>query len=203
MKCNMPGKNMIFCFLVDNNGATSQGIKYLLEGEADIRINNGKSSAAFIDIQLCINDQDGKVIAEEIKNRTNSMKMIFISMKNKGSYIEHAISALKKMQEEDSGAFIGTRVQKGLMRRHASMNRDNDKSNALLQSPVLLLSRREIDVIVQLAQGLSNKEIADKLFISERTVKTHVYNVFRKLEIENRIELTLYAFQSGLIKTSP
>jgi DNA-binding NarL/FixJ family response regulator len=60
------------------------------------------------------------------------------------------------------------------------------------------LSQREREVVSLVASGYRNKEIANKLFISEQTVKTHLSNIFQKLEISDRLELALYAMRNGL-----
>jgi len=60
------------------------------------------------------------------------------------------------------------------------------------------LSDREIEVVTLVASGHRNKEIASKLFISEQTVKTHLSNIFQKLEVNDRLELALYAMRNGL-----
>jgi len=59
-----------------------------------------------------------------------------------------------------------------------------------------LLTGREKEIIRLVSLGLSNQEIADQLFISDKTVKTHLSNIFKKLEINNRTELAMYAFQT-------
>ena len=62
------------------------------------------------------------------------------------------------------------------------------------------LSEREIEVVTLVASGNRNKEIANKLFISEQTVKTHLSNIFQKLEVNDRLELALYAMRNGLVE---
>ncbi|MBL3716148.1 MULTISPECIES: response regulator transcription factor [Lactococcus] len=61
------------------------------------------------------------------------------------------------------------------------------------------LSKREMEVLKILAQGLSNQEIADQLYISLKTVKTHVSNIFNKLEVSDRTQATIYAIQHKLV----
>lgn len=61
------------------------------------------------------------------------------------------------------------------------------------------LSAREEEVVRHVALGLRNAEVAKRLFISEQTVKTHLNNVFQKLGIQDRVELTVYAIRSGII----
>jgi len=62
------------------------------------------------------------------------------------------------------------------------------------------LSERELEVLKFLSQGMSNKQIADKLFISIRTVETHKHNLMKKLNIFSTAELVIYAIQNSIIK---
>jgi DNA-binding NarL/FixJ family response regulator len=61
------------------------------------------------------------------------------------------------------------------------------------------LSAREHEVLQLVAKGLSNKEISKSLFISEHTVKSHLKNILGKLHLENRVQLTSYAYSRGII----
>jgi DNA-binding NarL/FixJ family response regulator len=61
------------------------------------------------------------------------------------------------------------------------------------------LSDRETQVLSLVAQGMSNAEIADQLVVSQTTVKTHVASVLRKLEVRDRVQAVVLAFQSGLV----
>lgn len=61
------------------------------------------------------------------------------------------------------------------------------------------LTKRENEVLLLIAQGKSNQEIADELFITLKTVKTHVSNILNKLEVEDRTQATIYAFQHKLV----
>jgi two-component system, NarL family, nitrate/nitrite response regulator NarL len=60
------------------------------------------------------------------------------------------------------------------------------------------LSQREREIIILIAQGYKNKEIAEKMFITEQTVKNHLHNVFDKLGVSDRLELALYAIHNSL-----
>jgi NarL family two-component system response regulator LiaR len=60
------------------------------------------------------------------------------------------------------------------------------------------LTEREVEVLKLVAQGLPNKEIADRLVVSERTVRTHVGNILGKLHLANRTQAALYAIREGL-----
>jgi DNA-binding NarL/FixJ family response regulator len=71
---------------------------------------------------------------------------------------------------------------------------------AALRAPIQdPLSVREREVVQCVARGLRNAEVAQRLFISEQTVKTHLNNIFHKLELRDRVELALYAVRVGLI----
>ncbi|OQB26036.1 MAG: Transcriptional regulatory protein LiaR [Chloroflexi bacterium ADurb.Bin180] len=61
------------------------------------------------------------------------------------------------------------------------------------------LSSRELEVLQRLAKGLTNREIADELFISEGTVKNHLKNILEKLHLSNRIQAAVYAVRQGLV----
>jgi len=74
-------------------------------------------------------------------------------------------------------------------------NNGNGTSNGRDRSP---LSTREREIVGLIAQGYKNKEMAEKMFISEQTVKNHLHNIFDKLGVSDRLELALYAIHKGL-----
>ena len=65
------------------------------------------------------------------------------------------------------------------------------------------LSVREVEVLDCMAQGLSNKEIADALYISEQTVKNHITSVFKKLDVDDRVQAVLNAIRAGWVELGP
>ena len=65
------------------------------------------------------------------------------------------------------------------------------------------LTQRELEVLQRAVDGLSNKEIAAKLVISEKTVKNHIANIFSKLQVNDRTQAILYALRKGLVMVSP
>ena len=63
------------------------------------------------------------------------------------------------------------------------------------------LTRREHEIVTLVAQGLTNKELADRLCISQATVRTHLTSIFLKLGVCNRLKLVVYAYEHGLAET--
>jgi DNA-binding NarL/FixJ family response regulator len=66
------------------------------------------------------------------------------------------------------------------------------------EAKIQTLTNRELEVITLVGEGLKNKQIADRLFISETTVTHHLSSVFSKLEVSDRLELIIYAFRHRL-----
>jgi len=62
------------------------------------------------------------------------------------------------------------------------------------------LSQRELDVVRQVAQGLSNAEIAGRLYLSEATVKSHIARILAKLGLRDRVQIVIFAYESGIIR---
>jgi DNA-binding NarL/FixJ family response regulator len=75
-----------------------------------------------------------------------------------------------------------------------------DRSDPEMQK-ISTLTEREREVIDLIAEGLRNKQIGDRLFISETTVRHHLTSVFNKLEVNGRFELVIYSYRHGLVKT--
>ncbi len=77
------------------------------------------------------------------------------------------------------------------------MNRMRHKPEAALHEQ---LTEREMEILLLIAQGKANQEIADELFIALKTVKVHVSNILGKLEVQDRTQAVIYAFQKNLVK---
>jgi len=68
------------------------------------------------------------------------------------------------------------------------------------QSKIASLTARESEIIALIGEGLRNKAIAERLYISEKTVRHHLTSIFNKLEVSDRLELIIYAFEHDLAK---
>lgn len=82
------------------------------------------------------------------------------------------------------GQFVATRVS---------------PRRALAQAKLGLLSDRERQIVTAVARGKPNAEIGAELFVSEATVKTHITRTFAKLDVSNRVQLTIFAYEAGLV----
>ena len=74
------------------------------------------------------------------------------------------------------------------------MNRTSDSEK--IQS----LTKREIEILKLLSKGLINRDIANELFISERTVKNHISNIFKKIDVNDRTQAALFSIKNDLIR---
>ena len=102
----------------------------------------------------------------------------------------------KSIRKVNSGEiWLDSHTTAAVMRQFASPGRINTTDRkGRERSP---LSQREREIVALVAQGFKNKEIAEKIFISEQTVKNHLHNIFDKLGVSDRLELALYAIHKG------
>ena len=129
-------------------------------------------------------------LAESVKAIRDGARGIIL----KHAASEFLIKGIRKVAEGELWADSSTMTQvvDSLSRKYR-VDRSPEKGRKEL-------SDREIEVVTLVASGHRNKEIANKLFISEQTVKTHLSNIFQKLEVNDRLELALYAMRNGLVE---
>ena len=72
--------------------------------------------------------------------------------------------------------------------------------NGIYKSRLESLTPRERDTVEAIATGLSNSEIAEKFFVSETTVKTHVRSILSKLDVRDRVQVIVFAYESGMVQ---
>lgn len=126
------------------------------------------------------------------EDRVNSIKLGARGVVLKYAAAENLIKSIRKVAEGEM--WVDHETTKKLFEELA------DKRGPRTESPLDLLTEREREVTALVGEGMRNKEIADRLFISERTVKTHISNIFQKLDLSDRLELALFAINQGLAK---
>jgi DNA-binding NarL/FixJ family response regulator len=97
-------------------------------------------------------------------------------------------------------ALLAPTVTRRLLDRFADTFPDGDKPPPPPPPGLDLLTERELEVLKLLAQGLSNAELADRLFLSETTVKSHISSVLRKLRLRDRVQAVVLAYEAGLVR---
>jgi DNA-binding NarL/FixJ family response regulator len=107
---------------------------------------------------------------------------------------------LKSIRKVHAGEFWLDRLTTAeVIRKLAKKSSSNAPSSRLgVRDQSSALSQREREIVVLVAQGFKNKEMAERMFISEQTVKNHLHNIFDKLGVSDRLELALYAIHHNL-----
>lgn len=108
---------------------------------------------------------------------------------------EHLVAAVRLVQSGD--ALLAPAITRRLIERFA--HREEPRPPAALHRDLALLTPRELEVLRLLATGLSNAELADRLFLSPTTVKTHIGRILSKLDLRDRVQAVVLAYESGLI----
>jgi DNA-binding NarL/FixJ family response regulator len=210
--------------IVDDHQLMIEGLKSLLEGEEDIAFVAGANSMAetlafleknIIDVVLMdINMPDGSGIeaTEKIRALYPSVKIIALTMHDDISIITKMIKAgasgyvLKRTNMNEvtealrivhrNGKYLSINTQNIIMENLGSATEQTDPEEDARPS----LSSREIEVLNLVAREYSNEQIAEKLFISERTVEAHRRNIFIKTKTKSIVGLMKYAIRKGLIE---
>ena len=108
-----------------------------------------------------------------------------------------ANSLIRAIRDVNSGR---TYIQPNLAKMMVDeLNYKDEESNGMLKM-IRSLTKREYEVLTLIAEGLNNKDIADKLFISEKTVKNHVSSIFKKIGVNDRIQAAIFAFKNNIKK---
>jgi DNA-binding NarL/FixJ family response regulator len=112
--------------------------------------------------------------------------------------LAHAIRTVAR-----GDAVVSPRITKRLLEEYSHQFPDlsaSDRPEGALPDALANLTGREVEVLMAVAEGLSNCEIAERLFVSEATVKSHVGRVLAKLGLRNRVQAVVFAFQTGLVR---
>jgi DNA-binding NarL/FixJ family response regulator len=214
---------MIRVLLVDDQMLIRQGIKLLLTGESDLQVvgeaANGldalqqveklKPNVVLMDVRMP--ELDGVNATRQIAARFPETAVIILTTFDDDETIFEGLRAgargylLKDISAEEMTAAIrtvaagGALIQPSITRKVLSeFTRMAAPTNAAA-SLIEPLTERELDVLRALAEGCSNREIADRLVITEGTVKNHVSNLIAKLNVRDRTQAVLKGQQLGLL----
>jgi DNA-binding NarL/FixJ family response regulator len=210
--------------VVDDHALVRRGMTYVVkEGFPDAEVMEAESSAAALEIlhggkkfdlmlaDVRMPDLDGLELLRAVKAEWPDIPVIMLSTYENAPYVKRALSdgaagyLLKDATPEDlaqaihvalsgSGNVLSPRVIQNLFddqetsAAHGGGGRRNEYS----------LTQRENDILALLAEGRSNRDIAQRLFLSEKTVKAHLAAIFRKLGVTNRTQAAMMAVQMGV-----
>lgn len=212
--------------IVDDQRLIRQGIRSLLEANEDIEVigtaENGQQAIASVeqrlpdvilmDIRMPI--MDGITATKTLLEKHPALKIIMLTTFNDDDYIKQSLKAgavgylLKDLEAESLYRTIAT-AQAGLFQFSEGVGQQiiaqlNQQNETPAQTPETDISQygltnREIEVLRLIANGATNKEIAQELIISENTVKNHVSNIFSRLNARDRIQLVIFARDHHLV----
>jgi DNA-binding NarL/FixJ family response regulator len=212
---------MIRVLLADDQGLVRAGFRMILRAEPDIEVvgeaGDGEEAVArtretapdvvLMDIRMP--GVDGVEATRRI-TATPGPRVLVLTTFDLDEYVYEALRAgasgflLKDAPEEQlvaairvvasGGSLFAPSVTRRLIEEFARRGRRPEPPQQLAD-----LTSRELEVLRLLARGLSNAEIADTLVVSEHTTKTHVASVLSKLDLRNRVQAVVLAYESGLV----
>lgn len=211
--------------LVDDHEVVLEGLIRILEKQGGIKIVAVARSAeealekivrfppdvAIVDIQLP--GMNGIELIKRIKASYPEIEAITLTVFDDEQFAKQAIKAgaigyvikdaakdelVKAVRAAAKGeSLISTSVARKLLEELSEPA--GSKARKKEEEGFEGLSQREVDVIKLMARGYNNRQIADLLFISEHTVKVHIRNIFRKIEVADRTNAVLWAIERGLV----
>lgn len=206
--------------IADDHKMVREGIKQLLELDGDISVISeagdgnecldiikfDKADVLLLDINMP--NKNGLEVLEEIKKQKIDIKVLILTIHNEIEYLLKAVeigvngyvlkdSELAVLKEainavNNGETFIQPSLAPLLKEKVLREEKDNKDSS--------VLTRRELEVLKLLAEGLYNKEIAYKLSISEKTVKNHVSSIFKKIGVFDRTQAAVYAIRNNIVE---
>lgn len=214
------GINKIKVAIVDDHQIVIDGITALLHNHQNITIITTTTSPIKMLSLLNKNEVDilitdvmmpeltGYELAKKVKHDFPSIKILALSMSGNGSIVSEMINdadisgyVMKNISKNElitaiekiaAGGIYFTEEILGELEKFDVTKKENDNAH---------LTSREVEIIKLMEQEFNNKSIAEKLFISERTVETHRKNIFRKTKTNSLLGLIKYAYQHSLINT--
>ncbi|MFP7479040.1 response regulator [Terribacillus saccharophilus] len=157
--------------------------------------------------------------ADLIKHRPD-INVIILSIHDDENYVTHALKTgaqgylLKEMDADslidaikvvsEGGSYLHPKVTHNLVKEYRRLAEENNSSISSKigehRRPLHLLTRRECEVLQLLADGKSNRGVAEALYISEKTVKNHVSNILQKMNVNDRTQAVVTAIRNGWVE---
>jgi NarL family two-component system response regulator LiaR len=213
-----PNHGPITVLIVDDHAVVRQGLRTFLDLQPDIKVVGeaadgtealAQAQALLPDIilmDLVMPNQDGVSATRAITSAVPSSKVLVLTSFSEDEKVFASIKAgahgylMKDVLPPELVKAIRT-VYRGEAQLHPEIARKlmNEFSTPVPTAPKHDLTERELDVLRLIAQGKSNKEIADDLILSEKTVKTHVSNILQKLHLSDRTQAAVYALKQKIV----
>lgn len=209
--------SQISVMLVDDHAVVRMGFKMLLETSDDIKViaeaENGEEAIKFymehkpnvIVMDITMPGMGGMEAIERILTKEPSAKILVLSAHEDSVHPKRVLNAgamgyvtKRSAAEELIKAIRAVASGKKYIEATVAQQMAIQQLSGA-QNPVDVLSEREFEVFMSLAKGKTTNEIAENLFLSPRTVGTHLYNIKQKLNASNSAEIALIAMRSGLI----
>jgi DNA-binding NarL/FixJ family response regulator len=218
--------NKIRVVIADDHPIVRDGLKKLLSLEDDIdvvgAVSDGRELVERIDelkpdvilLDLRMPNLDGLGAMQTLQHTGSKARVIILTAsedKNEfvqamklgcsGIVLKQTASDLivKSIRKVHAGEiWLDSHTTAAVMRQFAAPVESSPSASAGKSRERSPLSAREREIVALVAQGYKNKEMAEKMFISEQTVKNHLHNIFDKLGVSDRLELALYAIHKGL-----
>ncbi|WP_057768237.1 response regulator [Lactobacillus selangorensis] len=210
---------MIKVLIVDDHEMVRLGVSTYLGVQDDIEVvgeaGNGKEGLGkalalrpdIILMDLVMPEMDGIEATQKILKAWPEAKIIILTSFIDDEKVYPAIEAGAKSYilktstaEEIANAIRATAQGRSVLEPEVTKKMMTHLSTQAQPQLYEDLTKREREVLLLIAKGKSNQEIADELFITLKTVKTHVSNILAKLEVEDRTQAAIYAYKHGLIK---
>lgn len=207
--------------LVDDHAVVRQGVRAFLETQPDLEVvgeaENGtqavdlviQTAPDVILMDLIMPDMDGVEATRRVKAASPRTQVVIFTSYYKDEHIFPAIraGALSYILKDARPSELAEAVRKAA-RGEAVLNpRVAARLVFEMQgvreesvNPFAELSERELEVLRLVATGISNQEIAEKLYISEKTVKSHVSNILSKLHLADRTQAAVFAWNEGIVR---
>lgn len=212
------GTSTIKIFIVDDHQIVIDGLRSLLEGTAPFKIvgTTTDPTTALATMQTLLPDVlltdvmmpglTGQQLAKQVRKAFPNIKILALSMSGQGDIVDEMINdadingyVLKNIGKEELTRAIQKIAGGGIYFSEEVLAELEKESNKRKETEDAQLTQREIEIIRLIEKEMGNKEIAETLFISERTVETHRKNIFRKTQTNSVIGLVKYAYEHRLI----